>query len=61
MRGMDCVHDAHEDMHFTADTDDELFEQVRQHRDEHHPEITDDQIREMVAANSYEEAGTGAA
>jgi hypothetical protein len=61
MRAMDCVHDAHEDMHFTADTDEDLIEQVRQHRDQHHPELTDDQISEMVAANAYDEAGTGAA
>jgi hypothetical protein len=61
MRAMDCVHDAHEDMHFTAENDDELIEQIRQHRDQYHPEIADDQIREMVAASAYDEADPGAA
>jgi hypothetical protein len=55
MRAMDCVHDAHEDVHFTADNDDDLMDQVRRHRDEFHPEMSDDQIREYVAANAYDE------
>jgi hypothetical protein len=55
MRAMDCVHDAHEDVHFTADNDDDLMDQVRRHRDEFHPEMSDDQIREHVAANAYDE------
>ena len=55
MRGFDCVHEAHEDIHFSAETDDELIEQVRQHRDQYHPEIADTQIREMVTAGAYDE------
>ena len=55
MRAMDCVHDAHEDVHFTAENDDDLMEQVRRHRDEFHSELSDDQIREHVAANAYDE------
>ena len=55
MRGFDCVHDAHEDIHFSAETDDELVDQIRQHRDQYHPEITDSEIREMVTAGAYDE------
>jgi hypothetical protein len=55
MRALDCVHEAHDDMHFTAETDEDLIEKVRQHRDEFHREMTDDQIREHVAANAYDE------
>jgi hypothetical protein len=55
MRGFDCVHEAHEDVHFSADSDDDLVEQIRQHRDQFHPEIGDDQIREMVTAGAYDE------
>jgi hypothetical protein len=52
---MDCSHPAHEDVHFTAATDDELFEQVKRHRDQFHPELTDDQVRETISANAYDE------
>jgi hypothetical protein len=55
MRAIDCVHEAHDDMHFTAETDEDLVEKVRQHRDEFHREMTDDQIREHVTANAYDE------
>ena len=55
MRALDCVHDNHQDMHFTADDDDALIERVKEHRDEYHQEITDDQIREMVAQSAYDE------
>lgn len=55
MRAMDCKHPAHDDVHFTAGTDDELFEQVKRHRDEHHPELSDDQLRETIAQSAYDE------
>jgi hypothetical protein len=55
MRALDCIHEAHEDMHFTADTDEELAEKVRQHRDEYHRDMTDDQVQEYIAANAYDE------
>ena len=55
MRAMDCVHDNHQDMHFTAEDDDSLLERIKEHRDEFHPEITDDQIKEMVTASAYDE------
>ena len=53
MRAFDCVHEAHEDVHFSAENDDALVEQIRQHRDQYHPEIGDEQIREMVSAGAY--------
>jgi hypothetical protein len=55
MRAVDCVHEAHEDMHFTAETDDELLQQVQRHRDQFHPEMTDDQLRDHISANAYDE------
>jgi hypothetical protein len=55
MRALDCVHDAHDDIHFTADTDDGLIDQVKQHRDEFHPDMTDDEVREIVAEGAYDE------
>jgi predicted small metal-binding protein len=55
MRAMDCVHDDHQDMHFTAADDDELVQRVKEHRDEYHPEITDDQISQLVASSAYDE------
>ena len=56
MRAFDCSHDSHEDVHFTADSDEGLIEKIRQHRDEYHQEISDEQIREMVTASAYDEA-----
>lgn len=58
MRAFDCVHEAHEDVHFTAETDEDLIEQIRQHRDQYHTEISDEQIREMVTTGAYDEAAT---
>ena len=55
MRAMDCIHDNHEDMHFTGADDEELTQRVKAHRDEHHPDITDEQVHELVAANAYDE------
>jgi hypothetical protein len=42
-------------VHFTAETDDELVEQIRSHRDQYHSEISDEQIREMVSTGAYDE------
>ncbi len=55
MRALDCVHAAHDDMHFTANDDEGLVEQVKQHRDEYHPEMSDDDVREVVGQGAYEE------
>jgi hypothetical protein len=55
MRAFDCIHEGHADVHFTAETDEALIEQIRQHRDQFHTEISDEQIREMVTASAYDE------
>jgi hypothetical protein len=55
MRAFDCSHPSHEDVHFTAGGDEELFEQVRRHRDEYHRELTDDQVREFISQGAYDE------
>jgi hypothetical protein len=55
VRAFDCSHEAHEDIHFTAENDEGLIQQIREHRDQYHPEISDEQIREMVTADAYEE------
>ncbi len=55
MRGLDCVHPAHDDVHVTADTDEELEQIVRQHISELHPDMTPDQAMEIVAQNAYDE------
>ena len=55
MRGMDCSHSAHEDVHFSAASDDELVAQVQKHRDEYHQEMSDDDVRQIVAQNAYDE------
>jgi hypothetical protein len=56
MRALDCRDpDVHEDIHFTADSDEDLVTQIQQHRDEYHSAITDEQIREMVSSGAYDE------
>jgi predicted small metal-binding protein len=56
MRALDCrAPGTHDDMHFTANDDQELIADIQQHRDQYHTEITDEQIREMVTASAYDE------
>jgi hypothetical protein len=56
MRALDCrAPGTHDDMHFTADSDQSLIAQIRQHRDEYHTDITDEQIKELVATSAYDE------
>ena len=55
MRAVDCVHPAHEDVHATAATDDELVEQVRQHITQVHPDMSPDDATEIVAQGAYDE------
>jgi hypothetical protein len=55
MRALDCIHDNHEDMHFTAADDDALIQRVKEHRDQYHPDITDEQIGELVTQGAYDE------
>jgi hypothetical protein len=55
MRALDCVHEAHEDMHFTGTDDQELTQRIREHRDQYHPDISDEDIDTLVAASAYDE------
>lgn len=56
MRALDCqAPGTHDDIHFTAGSDEDLITQIRQHRDEFHTDITDEQIKEMVATGAYDE------
>ncbi len=54
-RGLDCRHEAHDDVHFSAGSDDELEQQVRQHRDQYHEGMTDDEVKSIVSQNAYDE------
>jgi hypothetical protein len=56
MRALDCTDPAHPDpMHFSAENDADLVEEIKKHRDEWHTQITDQQIQEMVSTTAYDE------
>ncbi len=55
MRAFDCVHEAHADIHFTAESDEDLIAQVLRHRDEYHLEMSDADLRQAVAQGAYDE------
>ena len=56
VRAMDCSDPGtHEDVHFTAETDDELFQKIQQHRDDYHQEMSDDEIKQMISSDAYDE------
>ncbi|HET7726434.1 MAG TPA: hypothetical protein VFK54_03825, partial [Candidatus Limnocylindrales bacterium] len=55
MRALDCVHPAHEDMHATAENDEQLIEKVRQHIVEVHPDMSPDQATQIVREGAYDE------
>ncbi len=55
MRALDCVHEAHDDIHFTGETEEDLAAKVLEHRDQYHPEMSDDDVRQTVAAIAYDE------
>jgi hypothetical protein len=52
---MDCVHDEHEDMHFTGADDEELTRRIKEHRDQYNTAISDEQIRELVGSSAHDE------
>lgn len=54
-RAFDCKDPAHDDMHFSAQNDDELFGKIQQHRDEYHTELTDDELKQLISTNAYDE------
>ena len=55
MRALDCIHPAHEDLHATAETDEELVEKVRAHIAQAHPDMSPDQAGDIVAEGAYDE------
>lgn len=55
MRGFDCSHPAHEDMHLSGKDDEELIQNTLQHRDQYHPELDDAAIRDIVTTNARDE------
>lgn len=56
MRALDCSdQSSHDDIHFSAEDDDQLFAQVKSHTEEYHPEMTDDDVRQMISADAYNE------
>ena len=55
MRGFDCSHPAHDDIHISGANDEELVLNALAHRDRYHPEFSDDQIREIVTASAQDE------
>jgi predicted small metal-binding protein len=54
-RGLDCKDPAHDDIHFTAENDDELFRKIQGHRDEYHSEMSDDEIKQLISSAAYNE------
>jgi hypothetical protein len=55
MRGLDCQHPAHDDVHFDAEDDSDLERQVRQHIEDAHPDMSPDDARGIVAQGAYEQ------
>lgn len=54
-RGLDCQHQAHDDVHFSGSDDEDLERQVREHRDQYHQEMSDADVRQVVATGAYDE------
>ena len=55
MRAVDCVDPTHEDVHATAETDEELVEKIRQHIAEAHPGMSPAMAQEIVTRDAYDE------
>lgn len=56
MRALDCSDPGtHDDIHFSAEDDDQLFTQVKRHTGEYHQEMTDEDVREMISTDAYDE------
>jgi hypothetical protein len=55
MRAFDCVHEAHEDVHLTAEDDEGLVEQVKRHIREVRPDMSEDDARHIVMQGAYDE------
>ncbi len=54
MRALDCSM-GHDTIHFSAETDEELMQKVRDHAAQAHPELGEDQLREMFTQMVHDE------
>lgn len=54
MRAIDCS-EGHDTVHLSAETDDELMQQVKAHAAEVHPELNDEQLQGMFAQLAHDE------
>jgi hypothetical protein len=59
-RAVDCIHPAHEDLHATAENDEELINVVRQHIQDAHPDMNPEQAVDIVAQGAYDEGSSAA-
>lgn len=55
MRALDCKDPSHEDVHASAQNDEELTEVVRQHIAQAHPGMSPDDAAGIVAQDAYDE------
>ncbi len=55
MRALDCKDPSHDDVHVTAESDDELTQIVRQHITDAHPDMSPDMAADIVAQDAYDE------
>jgi hypothetical protein len=55
MRALDCNHPAHDDLHVTAESDDQLEQKVREHISDAHPDMSPDDASGIVAEGAYDE------
>jgi hypothetical protein len=54
MRAIDCS-EGHDTVHMSAETDEELMDQVRAHAAEVHPGMSDDQLQGMFVQLVHDE------
>jgi hypothetical protein len=56
MRALDCSDPSthSQDMHFTAEDDEQLFTKIKKHASEYHPQMTDEGIRDVIVSNAYD-------
>lgn len=54
MIAFDCVHEAHEDAQFIAETNQQLLERVLRHFDHYHPEVSEEEVNDVVNASAYD-------
>ena len=59
-RALDCIDPSHDDVHATAENDEELINVVRQHIQDAHPDMNPEQAVEIVSQGAYDEGPTAA-